>query len=42
MQIDEPIEVKIYEWNTGGLLTTIEAIKNLLSFIFTFSSHQWL
>lgn len=25
MQLDEPIEVKIYEWNTGGLLTRIEA-----------------
>ncbi|CAL4962914.1 unnamed protein product [Urochloa decumbens] len=24
MQLDEPIEVKIYEWNTGGLLTRIE------------------
>ncbi|WVZ69887.1 hypothetical protein U9M48_018605 [Paspalum notatum var. saurae] len=27
MQLDEPIEVKIYEWNTGGLLTKIEARK---------------
>jgi small subunit ribosomal protein S1 len=34
MQLDEPIEVKAYEWNTGGLLTRIEAIKKLLSFIF--------
>ncbi|CAL4948989.1 unnamed protein product [Urochloa decumbens] len=30
MQLDEPIEVKIYEWNTGGLLTRIEA-RGLLS-----------
>jgi small subunit ribosomal protein S1 len=34
MQLDEPIEVKAYEWNTGGLLTRIEAIKKLLSLIF--------
>jgi hypothetical protein len=25
MQLNEPIEVKIHEWNTGGLLTRIEA-----------------
>jgi len=29
LQLDEPIEVKIYEWNTGGLLTRIEARKSL-------------
>ena len=23
-QLNEPIEVKIFEWNTGGLLTRIE------------------
>jgi small subunit ribosomal protein S1 len=41
MQLDEPIEVKAYEWNTGGLLTRIEAIKKLLSFIiFTVSSYH--
>jgi small subunit ribosomal protein S1 len=33
MQLDEPIEVKIYEWNTGGLLTRIGAIKKLISLI---------
>ncbi|KAF8696756.1 hypothetical protein HU200_036388 [Digitaria exilis] len=30
MQIDEPIEVKIYEWNTGGLLTRIEGLRAFL------------
>uniref|UniRef100_A0ACD5VQT3 Uncharacterized protein n=1 Tax=Avena sativa TaxID=4498 RepID=A0ACD5VQT3_AVESA len=30
MQLDEPIEVKIYEWNTGGLLTRIEGLRALL------------
>jgi hypothetical protein len=34
MQLDEPIEVKIYEWNTGGLLTRIEVIKKLISLNF--------
>jgi small subunit ribosomal protein S1 len=29
LQLDEPIQVKIYEWNTGGLLTRIEARKSL-------------
>jgi small subunit ribosomal protein S1 len=29
LQLDEPIEVKIYEWNTGGLFTRIEARKSL-------------
>jgi small subunit ribosomal protein S1 len=31
MQLDEPIEVKIYEWNTGGLLTRIEVIKKSIA-----------
>ncbi|KAM0843693.1 hypothetical protein ACQ4PT_057532 [Festuca glaucescens] len=30
MQLDEPIEVKIYEWNTGGLLTRIEGLRAFL------------
>ncbi|KAL5219856.1 hypothetical protein ABZP36_024569 [Zizania latifolia] len=30
MQLDEPIEVKIYEWNTGGLLTRIEGLRTFL------------
>lgn len=30
MQLDEPIEVKIYEWNTGGLLTKIEGLRAFL------------
>ncbi|KAK3164661.1 hypothetical protein QOZ80_1AG0022680 [Eleusine coracana subsp. coracana] len=30
MQLGEPIEVKIYEWNTGGLLTKIEGLRAFL------------
>ncbi|XP_062203636.1 protein PIGMENT DEFECTIVE 338, chloroplastic-like isoform X2 [Phragmites australis] len=30
MQHDEPIEVKIYQWNTGGLLTRIEGLRGFL------------
>ncbi|KAJ4771549.1 30S ribosomal protein S1 [Rhynchospora pubera] len=30
MYQDEPIEVKIYEWNTGGLLTRIEGLRAFL------------
>lgn len=30
-QLNEPIEVKITEWNTGGLLTRIEVIQSPLS-----------
>ncbi|XP_066306454.1 protein PIGMENT DEFECTIVE 338, chloroplastic-like isoform X2 [Miscanthus floridulus] len=30
LQLDEPIEVKIYEWNTGGLLTRIEGVRAFL------------
>lgn len=26
-QLNEPIEVKITEWNTGGLLTRIEGLR---------------
>lgn len=30
-QLNEPIEVKITEWNIGGLLTRIEVIQSPLS-----------
>ncbi|CAL9185122.1 unnamed protein product [Musa hybrid cultivar] len=30
MQLNEPIEVKIFEWNTGGLLTRIEGLRAFL------------
>ncbi|XP_078152326.1 nucleic acid-binding proteins superfamily [Carex rostrata] len=30
MHQDEPIEVKLYEWNTGGLLTRIEGLRAFL------------
>lgn len=30
LQLNEPIEVKIYEWNTGGLLTRIEGLRAFL------------
>ncbi|KAL6882073.1 hypothetical protein ACP4OV_011545 [Aristida adscensionis] len=30
MQLEEPIEVKIYEWNTGGLLSRIEGLRAFL------------
>lgn len=30
-QLNEPIEVKITEWNTGGLLTRIEVIQSPLA-----------
>ncbi|XP_072962063.1 protein PIGMENT DEFECTIVE 338, chloroplastic-like [Typha angustifolia] len=30
MQLNEPIEVKISEWNTGGLLTRIEGLRAFL------------
>ncbi|KAJ3671107.1 hypothetical protein LUZ60_008533 [Juncus effusus] len=30
MQLNEPIEVVIFEWNTGGLLTRIEGIRAFL------------
>jgi small subunit ribosomal protein S1 len=33
MQLDEPIEVKIYEWNTGGLLTKIEVRQQISPFL---------
>nr|XP_010925071.1 uncharacterized protein LOC105047719 isoform X1 [Elaeis guineensis] len=29
-QLNEPIEVKIFEWNTGGLLTRIEGLRAFL------------
>ncbi|CAA7042843.1 unnamed protein product [Microthlaspi erraticum] len=31
-EINEPIEVKITEWNTGGLLTRIEVMENMKNF----------
>jgi hypothetical protein len=34
IQLDKPIELKIYEWNTGGLLTRIGVIKKSISLIF--------
>jgi small subunit ribosomal protein S1 len=34
MQLEEPIEVKIYEWNTGGLLKKIEARENFCPLLF--------
>jgi small subunit ribosomal protein S1 len=34
IQLDKPIELKIYEWNTGGLLTRIGVIKKSIYLIF--------
>lgn len=40
-QLNEPIEVKITEWNTGGLLTRIEvwSIICYTSFLYVFAAN---
>lgn len=35
-QLNEPIEVKITEWNTGGLLTRIEVLLHILDVLHNF------
>lgn len=41
-QVNEPIEVKITEWNTGGLLTRIEVAEFFVLFTCLLTSHKWI